>query len=97
MNQLEAQKHVKDLMETFKIAFPLAFSATKEESAENLRNGVAKMLRGCIEENDATAAAIVGIWFASRAPKHVLLAFLCFLEDDSESEPVSEEWPEEIG
>lgn len=93
MNQIQAQQHMEDLIETFRIAYPMAFAA-KGEDKQRLVDGIASMLRDTIKEGDTVAAAMVGIWFASRAPKPVLLAFLAFLE---EGEQPDEEWPEEIG
>jgi hypothetical protein len=37
---------------------------------------------------------MIAIWFASRAPKSVLLAFIAFIEDDQDS--ATDELPEEI-
>lgn len=96
MNQLQAQQHMQDLVETFRIAYPMAFSASREDRSEII-DGIAFMLRKAIEENDATSAAMVGVWFASRAPKPVLLAFLAFLEDDGDNDKTEDEWPDEIG
>jgi hypothetical protein len=96
MNQVEAQKHIQDLMETFKIAFPMAFTASLDDRSEII-DGIAFMLRDAIKEDNTTAAAMTAIWFASRAPKATLLAFLAFLEEGTETEvSPDEEWPAEI-
>ena len=92
MNQIEAQAKVRELLDSLKVAFPLAFRE-KEIGAEELRDSIAKTLRDAIAEKDATAAAIIAMWFVGRAPKSQLLAFLMFLEE----EQADEEWPEEIG
>ena len=96
MNQIEAQKHMQDLVETFRIAYPMAFSVRTEERSE-IVDGIAHMLREAIKDGETASAAMVAIWFASRAPKPVLLAFLAFLEDGEDSESKDEEWPTVIG
>jgi hypothetical protein len=93
MNQLQAQSHMRDLIETFRVAYPMAFSVRDEPESE-LVNGIASTLRDAISEGNTTAAAMIAIWFASRAPKSVLLAFIAFIEDDQDS--ATDEWPEEI-
>lgn len=92
MNQVEAQLKVRELLDTLKIAFPMACAA-HDVKAEELRDGIAQSLRDAIAEEDATAAAIVAMWFVSRAPRSQLLAFLMFLEED---ESPDEEWPDEV-
>lgn len=85
MNQKEAQQHMADLVETFKVAYPFAF-AQADGDAEELREIIYEMLRSAIDNNQTLAAAIVAMHFVHRASKADLLSFMMFLEADENAE-----------